>query len=121
MVRRRKRTNANSEAPNELAIESRINAIGIKNRCLKLKLKSKLRHFVLTIERRKRTSKMVEDKGFTTNAQLKSFDGSKASFRSWITYFNALVMVKNFSDVVLPEFKSELPATNLTIHCISSE
>ena len=54
---------------------------------------------------------MVEDNGLTTNVQLKSFDGSKASFGPWITYFKALLMVKNLSDVVLPEFESELPAT----------
>ena len=112
MVRRRKRTNANSKAPNELAIESRINAIRIKNRCLKLKLKSKRRHFVITIKKKKRTSKIVEDNKFTTNVQLKSFDGSKASFGPWITYFKALLMVKNLSNVVLPEFESKLPATS---------
>ena len=54
---------------------------------------------------------MAEDNGLTTNVQLKSFDGSKASFGPWMTYFNALLMVKNLSDVVLPEFESELPAT----------
>ena len=54
---------------------------------------------------------MVEDNGLTTNFQPKSFDGSKASFEPLITYFEALLMVKNLSDDVLSEFESELPAT----------
>ena len=54
---------------------------------------------------------MVEDNGLTTNIQLKSSDGSKANFGPWITYIKALLIVKNLFDVVLPEFESELPAT----------
>ena len=52
---------------------------------------------------------MVENKGVTTNVQLKTFDGLKANCGTWMTYFKGTLMVKNPEDVMLPMLKNELP------------
>ena len=62
-------------------------------------------------KRKERKIKLVEDNGVTTNMQPKTFDGLKANYGTWLTYFKSLLMVKNLEDVILPEFKNELPET----------
>ena len=57
---------------------------------------------------------MVEDNGVTTNVQLETFDGSMANYRLWITYFKAILMIKNLKDFMKLEFESELPKTKTT-------
>ena len=52
---------------------------------------------------------MSADNGIVSNVQVKTFDGLQKTFGAFWFYFRALLMTKDLLDVLLPEFKNELP------------
>ena len=54
-------------------------------------------------------NKMSSDNGIVSNVQVKTFDGMQKTLGAFWFYFKALLMTKDLLDVLLPEFKNELP------------
>ena len=54
---------------------------------------------------------MSADNGIVSNVQVKTFDGLQKTFGAFWFYFRALLMTKDLLDVLLPDFKYELPET----------
>ena len=54
---------------------------------------------------------MSADNGIVSNVQVKTFDRLQKTFGVFWFYFRALLMTKDLLDVLLPEFKDELPET----------
>ena len=52
---------------------------------------------------------MSSDNGILSNVQVKTFDEMQKTFGAFWFYFKALLMTKDLLDVLLPEFKNELP------------
>ena len=57
---------------------------------------------------------MSSDNGIISNVQVKTFNGMQKTFGAFWFYFKALLMTKDLLDVLLPEFKKELPDTEYT-------